>query len=101
MWGRQSCLQPPFRRLSPTRASAADQGVRPTKNLNFQNTDRLLEAFDRIAALRRRVFVRNVARETEFRNRFRNETVVQLLGIIELVAPGISARVEVADPLEV
>src|SRR6266566_149369 len=67
--------------------------------LHRKNLDRLLEAGRRIAPRRGRVFVRDIAREVQIGDGFGHEMVIQLLGLVDLVTPGVAAGVEMPDPL--
>src|SRR5580698_8111488 len=86
-------------RNGPTSSSArsSESGI----SLDGHDLDGLFQALDRIAARRWSKFVRDVARVAEIGNGLRNEAVIQLLRIVDLVASGHAAGMEVRDPLKI
>src|SRR5579885_733360 len=71
------------------------------RGLNVENFQRLLQTFHRISSLRRRILVRDVAGESQVCDRFGDKAIIQLLRIVDLMTPGIPARVKMPDPLNV
>ena len=70
-------------------------------SLNVHDGDCLLQALDRIAAGRRSKFVRYIAGVSEVRDGFGDETVIQLLCVVDLMASRHAASMKVRDLLEV
>src|SRR5258708_34320910 len=69
--------------------------------LNREDIDGLFQTRHRIPSLRRRIFVADISREVQVRDRLCDEAVIQFLRLIDFMPSRIPARVEVADPLNV
>src|SRR5208337_1337108 len=69
--------------------------------LDSHDLDSLFQTLDRIAARRWPEFVRDVASVSQAGDGLRDESVIQLLRIVDLMPAGHAAGVEVRDPLEV
>ncbi len=69
--------------------------------LNIECFKRLPQAGDRITPLPRCIFVCYITAVVKFSDSTRNESVIQLLIVIELVASRISGGVNMLDPLNV
>src|ERR1044071_7759922 len=62
---------------------------------------RLLECRNRVVPLGWRVFVRHKTSKAQIGDGLHDEAVIQLVGVVDLVASRIAAGVEVTNPLEV
>src|SRR5437764_14302815 len=65
-----------------------------------ENLHGLFEAGDGIAALSGRILMADIAGEVELGDGLRDEAVVELVGLVDFVAPGVAAGVEMRDVLE-
>src|SRR5271165_738205 len=84
---------------SPPRVAGSQH--RPKFSLNSHDLDGLLQTFERIAPRRWPEFVRDVSCIAEAGDGLRDEAVVELLRVIDLMTAGHAAGVEMPDPLEI
>ena len=72
-----------------------------TSQLHVAQLNSLVERLNRIVPRRRTIFVAQKSAEPQVHNSLRNEPVIQLLRIVNIVASRIPTRMEMPDPLEV
>src|SRR5437899_3308073 len=69
--------------------------------LDVQDLENLFEAFDRIASRSWPALVSDESGKSEVGYRICNETVVQFLGVVDLLAARDAGDMDVADPVEI